>query len=62
MTSFWFKSIEHSTINQQEHIELGLPSADTSQALGRGMDGKKLGDPSQSVREAINRLMTWLDE
>jgi hypothetical protein len=46
MTNFWFTSIQYSIINQQEHIELGLPSADTCQALGWGMNGKKLGDPS----------------
>jgi hypothetical protein len=46
--------------NEQEYVELGLSCADICRALDRGMNGKKLGDLSQSVCEAINQLTTWV--
>ena len=47
-------------INEQEYVELGLSCADICRALDRGMNGKKLGDLSQSVCEAINQLTAWV--
>lgn len=47
-------------INQMEYIELGIACADVCSGLGRGMNGKKLDDLSQSVREAIVKLTTWV--
>ena len=44
--------------NDQDYVDLGLSCADICRALGRGMDGKRLGDLSQSVREAIDQLTT----
>ena len=44
--------------NQTGYIELGLYCADVCAALERGMGGKKLGDLSQCVREAIEQLTT----
>ena len=44
--------------NQAGYIELGLYCADVCAALERGMDGKKLDDLSQCVREAIEQLRT----
>jgi len=51
-------SIQDTMINEQDYVELGLSCAKICRALDRGMDGKRLDDLSQSVREAINRLMT----
>ena len=47
-------------INEQDYIELGLFCADICKALDRGMNGKNLGDLSQSVREAITQLTTYV--
>ena len=45
-------------INETDYVDLGLACADICTALGRGMDGKKLDDLSQSVSEAIGQLTT----
>ena len=45
-------------INRMDYIELGLACADVCTALERGLDGKRLNDLNNSVREAINQLMT----
>ena len=42
--------------NKSDYVELGLACADVCKALERGMNGKKLDDLSQSVREAIEQL------
>jgi hypothetical protein len=42
--------------NELDYVELRLNCADICKALDRGMNGKKLGDLSQSVCEAINQL------
>ena len=47
-------------VNENEYVELGLACADVCEALSRGMNGKRLEDLSQSVREAINKLTTWV--
>jgi hypothetical protein len=47
-------------INQQDYVELGLNCADICRALDRGMDGKRLGDLSHSVCEAVNQLTVWV--
>ena len=44
--------------NELDYVELGLSCADICRALDREMNGKKLGDLSQSVCEAINQLTT----
>ena len=46
--------------NEAEYVELGLTCADVCRALDQGMNGKELGDLSQSVREAINQLTRWV--
>ena len=46
--------------NQVDYVELGLVCADICTALGRGMNGKRLDDLSQSVRDAIAQLTTWV--
>ena len=49
---------QDSMINETDYVELGLACADICTALGRGMDGKKLDDLSQSVSDAIGQLTT----
>ena len=46
--------------NEQDYVDLGLSCADICKALKRGMGGKSLDDLSQSVRDAINQLTTWV--
>ena len=41
--------------NKSDYVELELACADVCKALYQGMDGKKLVDLSQSVREAIEQ-------
>ena len=47
--------------NEADYVELGLACADVCTALGRGMNGKKLDDLSQSVCDAIAQLAAWVD-
>ena len=47
--------------NKAEYVELGLACADVCKALHRGMNGKKVDDLSQSVREAVNQLKAWVE-
>ena len=46
---------QDSMMNITDYVDLGLACAEVCKALDRGMDGKKLDDLSQSVREAINQ-------
>ena len=46
--------------NKSDYVELGLTCANVCRALDRGMNGKKTDDLSQSVREAIAQLTTWV--
>jgi len=62
MMSFWFTLILDSIINKQGYAELGLSCANIRGVLDQGMDRMKLDDLIQSVREAINRLMTWVGQ
>ena len=50
--------LQDSMINETDYVELGLACANICTALGRGMDGKKLDDLSQSVSDAIGQLTT----
>ena len=61
MAYFVFTNDQDSMANKAEYVELGLACADVCRALDRGMNGKKLGDLSQSVREAIEQLTTWVE-
>ena len=47
---------QESMINALDYVELGLFCADICRALDRGMNGKKLDDLNQSVRDAISQL------
>ena len=51
---------QDSMANKTDYVELGLACADVCRALDRGMKGRKLDDLSQSVREAIAQLTTWV--
>ena len=46
--------------NKSDYVELGLACANVCKALDRGMNGKKLDDLNESVREAINELTMWV--
>ena len=46
--------------NEADYVEIGLTCADICNALGRGMNGKRLDDLSQSVCDAITQLTTWV--
>ena len=46
--------------NKSDYVELGLACANVCRALDRGMNGKKMDDLSQSVREAIAQLTMWV--
>jgi hypothetical protein len=45
-------------MNITDYVDLGLACAEACKALSRGMDGRKLDDLSQSVREAVDQLTT----
>jgi hypothetical protein len=47
--------------NQQDYIELGQNCVDICCVLDRGTQGKGAEHLSQLVRDAINRLETWVD-
>ena len=51
---------QDSMMNITDYVDLGLACAEVCKALDRGMDGKKPEDLSQSVREALNQLTTWV--
>ena len=42
--------------DRADFVELGIACADVCKALDRGMNGKKLEDLSQPVREALDEL------
>ena len=47
---------QDSMANETDYVELGLACTDVCKALDRGMNGRKLDDFNQSVREAIEQL------
>ena len=47
-------------VNVMDYVDLGLTCADICNALGRGMNGKRLNELSQSVYDAIAQLTTWV--
>jgi len=48
-------------INQADYVELGLACANVCTTLDRSMDGRRLDDLNQSVREAIAQLTTFVE-
>jgi len=47
--------------DESEWVKIGLACAHVCGALGRGMNGKRLGDLSQSVCDVINQLTMWVE-
>ena len=45
-------------INREDYVELGLTCIDVCTALDRGLNGKRLNDLDNSIREAIEQLTT----
>ena len=56
-----FTCNQDSMANKSDYVELGLACANVCKALDRGMNGKKLEDLNESVREAINELTMWVE-
>ena len=48
-------------VNRQDYVDLGLACAEICTVLGRGMNGKRLDDLSQSVCDAIAQLTKWVE-
>jgi hypothetical protein len=44
--------------NETDYVDLGLYCAKVCEVLDRGIDGRKLGDLSRSIRKAIRDLTT----
>lgn len=44
--------------HEQDYVKLAMFCAEICKALEQGIDGKKLKDLSESVRDAINKLTT----
>jgi hypothetical protein len=53
-------SLQDFIDNEEAYVELGLHCAEICTAIDRGMNGKRLGDLSQSVCEAINQLTAYV--
>ena len=51
-----FTRNQDTMTNEQDYVDLGLYCADICRALVRGVSGKKLGDLSKSVCDAIDQL------
>ena len=47
---------QDSMINEQDYVELGLSCVEVCRTLNRGTNGKKQGELSPAVYDAINRL------
>ena len=44
--------------DKEDYVKLGLTCANVCTALDRGLNGKRLSDLDNSVREAIEQLTT----
>jgi hypothetical protein len=47
--------------DDMDYVGLGLSCADVCRALGRGINGKKLEEFSQSLYDAANQLTLWVE-
>ena len=45
-------------VDKEDYVELGLTCVDVCTALDRRLNGKRLNDLDNSVREAIEQLAT----
>ena len=52
---------QDSLANQQDYIELGLNCCEICQVLDRGTKERGIGYFTQTVRQAIDRLTTWVE-
>ena len=52
------KRSQDKMANEQDCVDLGILCADVCDVLGRGTDGKRTDELSESVRNAIDRLET----
>ena len=51
---------QDSMANKSDYVDLGLTCVNVCKALHQGMDGKELDDLRPPVREAIEKLTTWV--
>ena len=58
MIYFRFTYNQDSMINKDDYVELGLACAGVCRALHRGTNGRRMGELSQPVFEAIGQLTT----
>ena len=49
-------------VNKRDYVDLVLSCADACKILDRGLDGRQLGELSQSVLEAVDQLTTWVNQ
>ena len=56
-----FTHSQNTVVNKQDYVELGLSCVAIYKALKQGMDGRELDDLSETVREAIDKLKTWVE-
>ena len=56
MRCFVLTHNQDSMANELDYVELGLSCADICRALDRGMNGRRLDEFSQSVRDAMGQL------
>jgi hypothetical protein len=47
-------------VDNMDYVGLGLSCANVCRALGRGINGKKLDEFSQSSYDAANQLTLWV--
>ncbi|KAF9645002.1 hypothetical protein BDM02DRAFT_3131398 [Thelephora ganbajun] len=59
---FILTMIRDTMVNKQDYVELGLYCADICRALDRGTNGRRLGELSQSLVQAISQLTTTVGE
>ena len=55
-----FTCYQDSAVNKTNYVELGLACADVCRALDRGMNGRRVGELSKSVFDAIEQLTVWV--
>ena len=49
---------QDTKVNEEDYVELGLSCANICKTLYQGIDGKRLDDLSESMRDAMSHLTT----
>jgi len=48
-------------VGEEEYVKLGLSCADVCKALDRGINGRRVDQPSQSILRTIEQLTMWVE-